>query len=187
MASYIPTQGKVLDLGCGHGLLAFALALGSPGRNVLALDHDTARIDLAKSSHGELPGLRFEIGDFGILEKTKQNLESFVGITLIDVMHYFPFADQDRYFKQAFEALSPGGVLLFREVNPEAGLTSAINQFHEVVMTRIGFTQAQELHFRSIQEWAQAAQNAGFEVTSQPCGHFPFADVLFICKKPGTA
>ena len=50
MAAYVPKSGKVLDVGCGHGLLAMEMALSAPNRTVLATDHDVARIALAQAS-----------------------------------------------------------------------------------------------------------------------------------------
>src|SRR5262249_40065487 len=50
MASKVPPEGKILDLGCGHGLLAIAAKLQSPKREVVGLDHDQARIEAARSA-----------------------------------------------------------------------------------------------------------------------------------------
>ncbi len=39
MASALPARGRVLDLGSGHGLLAFALSRDSPRREIIGIDH----------------------------------------------------------------------------------------------------------------------------------------------------
>src|SRR5262249_47612295 len=44
MAEALPPSGDILDLGCGHGLLALSAALGSPHREILGIDHDDERI-----------------------------------------------------------------------------------------------------------------------------------------------
>ena len=180
MASYFPKQGKILDLGCGHGLLALTLARDSADREILAFDHDSVRIAMAKQAgQGLSPRLRFEIGGFEKL--ATEGL--FAGIAAIDVLHYFNTSEQERILKQTYSALLPGGVFVFREVNPEGGVWSKINGLHEQVMTKIGFTKATELHFRQVADWKAISQATGFEVTVIPMNRPPFADVLFVCYK----
>jgi hypothetical protein len=51
-------------------------------------------------------------------------------------------------------------------------------------MTSLGFTKAGGLHFRDPEGWEALARKAGFKVSSRPMGRFPFADVLFVGRKP---
>jgi SAM-dependent methyltransferase/glycosyltransferase involved in cell wall biosynthesis len=190
MASKLPPRGRILDLGCGHGLFSLALALGSPDREIIGLDHDVARIELAEKAAAGLPNVRFARGTLSDPEHAGRSAEpaSAQGISMIDVMHYFPAQEQERLFKQAFELLAPGGTLIVREVDPEGkGLASSFNRFYEKMATATGFTRSEQketLHFRSREDWEETLRRAGFDVTSERCSHPLFADILYVCRKP---
>lgn len=183
MASYLPKEGPILDLGCGHGLFSLAIALNAPGRQVLGIDHDQDRITLGSQAIQDLSNLRLEAGNLMDPPRAKN---PYSGIAMIDVMHYFPPEVQERLFQNAYQLLGPGGKLLVREVNPDGGITSSWNRLYEKIATGIGFTQAEKegLHFRTRQGWEKALEKTGFQVTSEPCSSFIFADILYICEKP---
>jgi SAM-dependent methyltransferase len=187
MASVFPTRGRVLDLGSGHGLLAFALSLGSQQREIIGVDHDPERVRLAGAAALELPvGSRpsFEVGDL------KEKLWSFtsgslVGIGMIDILHYFDPASQQFLVSQAMRVLAPGGILVVREIDSDDGIRAAANRFYERLATGIGFTRSAgpKLSFRGARGWVSLLETAGFKVRSERCGPPFFADVLFVGQR----
>ena len=181
IAAHVPAVGKVLDVGCGHGLLAMKMALSAAGRHVLATDHDIQRIDLARLAGAGIGNLQFEVSSGSPVAAGQ-----FDAIMMIDFLHYFSPEEQERMTRQAFAQLAPGGRLLVREVNGEAGLVSKINQFYEKMATWTGFTQSNEkenLSFRSPTGWQALFAEQGFKVRSEPCSSPIFADILYICEK----
>lgn len=186
MAARMPLEGKILDLGCGHGLLSAALALSAPGREVLGIDHDESRIALAKKAAEGIGNLRYQTG--GLLESLDPiPAASQCGIAMIDVLHYFDHEAQERVILKAKAALREGGILLFREVDPSAGAVSAWNRLYEKCATATGFTRSRrstELSFRSPEQWRALLEKCGFVARAEPCGHFLFADILFLGIKP---
>ncbi len=183
MSAHLPLQGKILDLGCGHGLFSIAAALQSQEREILALDHDENRILAASRATPDLEKIRWSRGD--LLSVPSQD-PRFSGIAMIDVMHYFEPSHQQELLENAFDRLDPGGILLVREVDPEGGFVSRWNRWYEKLATGIGFTQAkkQALSFRSRHAWEEVMRSAGFQVSSEPCSSALFADILYVCKKP---
>jgi 2-polyprenyl-3-methyl-5-hydroxy-6-metoxy-1,4-benzoquinol methylase len=179
MASLLPVKGRILDGGCGHGLFSLALALQSPKRNILGLDHSRIRIAAARSAARGIKNISFKIGDYTVLPRGP-----FDGIALIDVLHYLPYEKQARVLKNSAGRLRRGGILLFREVDRSLGMASGYNRLHETLMIRLGFTQAEGLHFRDAAGWKKLAQQAGFLVRMKPTARFPFADILYRCEKP---
>ena len=181
MILHLPAEGPLLDLGCGHGLFAFATAESDPRRVVLGIDHDAARIALAQEAGRTLPQLRFEAGD--ILNPPEG---MHAAVALIDLMHYFTPDDQERLVRNAFERLRSGGRLILREVDPEHGPSSLLNRIYEKFVTTIGFTRTRKegFHFRTRREWESLMERCGFRATSMPLSFFLFADVLFVGEKP---
>jgi SAM-dependent methyltransferase len=187
LASVFPTRGRVLDLGSGHGLLAFALSLGSNEREIIGIDHDPDRVRLAEAAASEFPlGSRpgFEVGDL------KEKLSSFApgsltGIAMIDILHYFDPASQEFLISQAMRVLAPGGILAVREIDSDDGIRAAANRFYERFATGIGFTRSAgpELSFRGAGVWVSLLETAGFKVRSERCGPPFFADVLFVAQR----
>lgn len=182
MASRLPQHGTILDLGCGHGLLSLAIAMKSPARQILGIDHDEERISLAAQASEGLSNIQIEKGNMTQLPAKKA---PYSGITMIDVMHYFDYSTQEHLFQKSFELLEPGGKLLVREVNPDGGLASRWNRLYEKIATGIGFTQSEkkDLYFRSRTGWEQTLENVGFKVHSEPCTSFLFADILYVCER----
>lgn len=188
IAAVLPKAGRILDLGCGHGLLSLALSMGSDRREIIGVDHDPARVRLAEGAAARneiFPEPRFKVGD---LEKALATFGpgSLSGIAMIDILHYLSPGGQAALLHEAARALEPGGILAVREVDPEGGVAAIWNRLYENVVTRIGFTRSARAHleFRSVGGWTTMLEAAGLDVRSEPCGSSLFSDVLFVARRP---
>jgi 16S rRNA (guanine1207-N2)-methyltransferase len=56
-----PPGGAVLDLGCGHGVIAVALARRAPGARVVAVDVNRRALDLARANAAENGAANVEV------------------------------------------------------------------------------------------------------------------------------
>lgn len=98
----------VLDVGCGNGRLAAALA--HPGLQFVGVDQSETLLDVARQS---FPGCRFANVDLAESDPA-QTLPSgpFELVTLFGVLHHIPGeALRARLLAAAASRLSPGGVL----------------------------------------------------------------------------
>lgn len=110
-------NGRVVDAGCGHGLVVALLAAGHPERQVVGLDPDPRKIDWARASVGRLPNVRLEVGTVEALAAREP--ESFDAAVVCDVLYLLP-KEQWRSFLCACHALlKPGGVLLLKEAEAD--------------------------------------------------------------------
>jgi 2-polyprenyl-3-methyl-5-hydroxy-6-metoxy-1,4-benzoquinol methylase len=181
MAKYLPPSGKIVDYGCGHGLFGMSLAQESAERKVFGIDHDRKRIEIALEAARSSTNLQFSVG--GLFESAGEPAK---GISLIDVMHYFDPVAQKDHLASAFNQLDHNGILIFREVDPDAGFISVVNRFYEKIATSIGFTRSNEekLYFRKKEDWLRLLAEIGFHARAERCSSILFADVLFIGEKP---
>ena len=187
MASALPRRGRVLDLGSGHGLLAFALAVGSHEREIIGIDHDADRVRLAEAAALRLPAKSRPVFEVGDLKEKLWSFESgsLTGIAMMDILHYFDPASQQFLVSQAVRVLAPGGILAMREIDSDAGIKARANRLYERIATGFGFTQSADpkLSFRGAAGWVSLLESAGFSVRSERCGPPFFADVLFVAQR----
>lgn len=180
MATLLPTEGEILDLACGHGLLSLTAAWNHPGRRILGVDHARERVEAAQSAarSAGLPSARFEEGS--LLDPPRG---PFDAIAVIDSLHYLPRAEQEALIARLAGSLRENGLLMIREVDPEGARTSRLNRLYERFSTTVGITRSNagtDLHFRSPAEWAQLLAAQGLQVKVEPCSHPLFADVLIL-------
>ncbi len=111
--------GRVLDAGCGHGVLAALLAQDSPRRQVLGIDPDGHCIRAAQASAGALPNVSFRVAT---LEQQLPEAEgSFDAVVVANVLFTLPDEAARRFLAAAFRLLKPGGRLLVAEVEADGG------------------------------------------------------------------
>jgi hypothetical protein len=184
MASLLPARGRLLDLASGHGLLSLALSAQSETRDILGIDHDPRRVaaaTAAASRNDSGSRVHFEVGNLAdalaVLPK-----ESFAGVAMIDMLHYFDLETQREFLAQATELLVSRGTLLIREVDPSGGLVSRWNRIYETLATRTGFTRTagRSLYFRTPTEWSRLLEEHGLDVRTERSGSSVFSDILYI-------
>jgi SAM-dependent methyltransferase len=96
----------LLDVGCGRGRLARALALGDSRRHVIGLDPSGEMVDAARAANEDVPGLEFVEGDFLACAIPADSLDF---VCFVASLHHM---DQARALAKAAEILRPGGRLL---------------------------------------------------------------------------
>lgn len=173
---YVPTQGRVLDLGCGHGLVANILALTGPGRQVLGVDLDPAKIAAAQQTVGGRDNIRFTIGDAAALPAGP-----FQAVTIADVLYTIPPATQQAILRQIAAVLEPGGVLVWKTQVRHPRWKYAITYGQEWLMTRLGPTLSSGLHFLDREESLAALREAGLRPAIIPLPSIrPYTDLLLL-------
>jgi len=197
----IPARARVLDIGCGQGLLAALLgsldghspaerqwpAVWAPPpahttvHGIELMPQDVQRAQQALAHLGERA--RFTLGDMRTTDFGNADVT-----VILDVLHYVNYAEQDDVLRRVKAALTPGGTLLLRVGDAAAGLPFRISNWVDAVVTRIRGHRLPRLYCRPLASWHQALQDLGFAVQAIPMhAGTPFANILLVARLPAPA
>jgi 2-polyprenyl-3-methyl-5-hydroxy-6-metoxy-1,4-benzoquinol methylase len=116
LQTYLPTRGRVLDVGCGVGSLDYEI-----GRRclikVLGIDVNTTSIDFARRYHSR-PNVDFAALDLGAVEG------QFDCVMFVDVFHHIPQAQHTSLLRSCARLLAPGGYILIKDIERRRGQIS---------------------------------------------------------------
>lgn len=149
----VPGQARVLDVGCGGGLFLALLAATGRISEGVGFDASGTAIEVARLLGPNLPdghGLRFE--HRGVDEPWPDDM--FDVVSIVDLMHHVPPAQQESLILKAARHVAPGGMLLYKDVSVGPVWRAWASRLHDLVMAR------QWIHivpFASIVRWAEAA------------------------------
>ena len=190
MADRAPDRGFLADVGCGHGVLSAALALGSPARRVLGVDPDERKIALARKALSSLPGVEVREGTAGSLLPQLQG--AFDAVLVADVLYLLPFDRWPDFLHACLRLLRPGGLFLLKEAEADRRswkYWKCVAQ--EAVMVRLvrKTRSSGGLGFRPRAELAGALASAGFAGTTveDVSGGYSTPHVLLTARRPPEA
>ncbi len=196
-AGHIRPGARVLDIGCGQGLLASLLAsTGAQARagrwpaswppapapalvtGVELMPRDVERARTALAPLGAQA--RFVCGDMRTTPFPQAD-----AVVILDVLHYIDIAAQNEVLARVRAALPAGGRLLLRVGDASARRGFAVSQWVDAVVTRIRGHRVLPQYGRTLAEWSAQLHQLGFSVHSQPMSAgTPFANVLLIAEVP---
>ena len=163
---------RVLDVGCGQGLIG-ALFAGRIAYRGIELD----RRDAERAS-AAVPGAEIVQGDmrstaFGIADV----------VVLLDVLHYLAPAEQVDVLRRARQALAKGGVLVMRVADASGSLRFRATIALDRLAVRLRGRHVGAVHCRPVSEWRVLLENEGFRVEQVPMSAgTPFANVVLVAR-----
>jgi 2-polyprenyl-3-methyl-5-hydroxy-6-metoxy-1,4-benzoquinol methylase len=182
VAAQLPAAGRMLEVGCGHGLLANYLALAAPDRQVIGVDVDTEKLEVARAAaRGGGLDCTFEAVEGATLPDGP-----FDGIAVVDVLYLLEAEDQRSLLRSCAGRLAPGGVLAVKEMAPSPGWKAAWNVLQETASVKIlGITAGEKLTFLPPADMATAMVEAGLTVRERPMHRgYPHPHHLLVGTKP---
>ncbi len=180
LEKYVPSQGKIVDLGCGNGLFPFILKLGSPNREVIGLDFDEKKLKQA-----EIIQAGSNLGQFIYSDLSRLEFPAADIYTLIDVLYLLPYPQQIAILTRCYKLLPPGGYILVKEIDTRPRWKYWWNYFQESIAVRIvGFTRGKKFYFRPAGDWSSILQQIGCQTSIIPLhkGYW-YSHVLIIGQK----
>ncbi len=178
----VPGVGHVVDLGCGNGLFASLLVLGSPARRVTGLDFDAAKLRTANRLKADNRWDNVEFREADIVRAEFPEADAY---TLIDVLYLIPYPDQEAVLRKCAGALAPGGTLIVKEMDTRPRWKYAWNRLQETVSVRVvGFTLGKKFFFRPRNEFESLLRSLGFHIETVRLDRRQIhPHILYICRK----
>jgi SAM-dependent methyltransferase len=188
----IPDNARILDLGCGQGLLAAWLlaarqshAAGDwpEGWPVPGQPADIRGVDLLESDIGRAQAAlgapaRFEKGDMREVDFGDADV-----VVIMDVLHYVDIAAQDEVLRRVRAALPANGVFITRVGDADAGFAFRLSNWVDRTVAFFRGNGLPPTHGRSLREWKRALESLGFRIeTADMNGGLPFANVMLVAR-----
>jgi SAM-dependent methyltransferase len=181
-------RSRILDLGCGQGLLAAWLAAAQGGfdaghwpanwppapravsvRGIELMDSDVQRAHTALGKSCGVAQGDIRTADFGKVD----------AVVILDVLHYMDEAAQRAVLRRVRAALAPGGLLLLRVGDADGGLRFRYSQWVDKAVMLIRGHSLVTTHCRNIAQWRVLLQECGFDAEPTPMSEgTPFKNVL---------
>lgn len=177
---------RVLDLGCGQGLLASLL--DEAGRDcevhgIELMPADVRRAEQALASTIARGRASFACDDIRHADFGRAQVA-----VILDVLHYIDLADQQAVLERLRDALAPDGLLLLRIGDADGGLPFRISNWVDRTVTFVRGHRLGTLYCRPLSGWVASLVALGFTVRPVPASQgTPFANVLLEARLAGPA
>lgn len=191
----IAPNTRVLDIGCGQGLLASLLrecaqlarhgrwpsqwAVAPAGARVFGIELMSRDVQRARSALGD--AAEFVCGDMRTTP-----FPAVDAVVILDVLHYITVTEQDAVLARVRAALPVGGHLLLRIGDAASRRGFVTSQWVDAVVTWVRGHRVLPQFGRTLAEWIAQLESLGFEVRSEPMSQgTPFANVLLTARVKG--
>lgn len=163
-----PQKGKIIDLGCGHGIIASYLA-ANPKRSVIGVDLNDKR--MPKSSLKNLQFIKADIRSY--------NTKDANTIIISDVMHHLSPEDQNILLKKISATSKKGDVIIVKEIDSSEKLRSRLSRLWDFI-----FYPQDNIYYSNSKSFPENLNKLGFHVSlTRPCRFFPGSTTLYKCVK----
>jgi 2-polyprenyl-3-methyl-5-hydroxy-6-metoxy-1,4-benzoquinol methylase len=165
---HIPSNAKIIDLGCGNGFMDYMLLFLSPERQIIGVDYDEEKILVAQNCNGyhqyKENSIRFEAAD--LMQWEYQMADVYI---IMDTLHYLPQEEQEYVIKQAIKHLKPKGKIIIRDADTDLDKKHRGTKFSEWQSTKVfGFNKtkdaSKQLYFSSAKLIQELLKSQGLQV-----------------------
>ncbi len=193
--SVFPNGARVLDLGCGRGLLAAWLlaaeqmaATGNwpdaitpiKGLQFRGVELFAREADCGNQALQPIYGKRVQLigGDMRYADMSNVDV-----IAILDVLHYIPIDEQDLMLDQIRAALKPGGIFVTRIGNAGNSLRFKFSQLADHCISFVQGHRLPKMWCRPLEDWIHVLENRGFTVQATPMSkRTPFANIMLVAR-----
>ncbi|QQS38618.1 class I SAM-dependent methyltransferase [Candidatus Woesebacteria bacterium] len=175
----VPKSGRIIDLGCGDGILTNYLALSSKNRKLVGIEINKNRL---KDANKGVENTKFEKGDIVSGKYPKADC-----IILSHVLHHLPNRkSQEKVVKETFAKLNTNGKLIIVEIIERPVLKSIFTWLTDAFIVPILFEKKLydfNFHYRREKEWDELLCGNGYSISkTYPHSKKPFSHIIYLCQ-----
>jgi cyclopropane fatty-acyl-phospholipid synthase-like methyltransferase len=181
IGQYLPSRGRVLDLGCGFGLFSLYYASAYPALTLEGFDRNARRIEMARAAARRLglANVRYEVGDVMDYRGGGRGGERFDAAYMLDIVHHIPEDAVRPLFEQVAKTLSAGGRLLVKDVDRRP----AYKRWFTHALDRV-MDPRTPVRYWGVEELQALLEDVGFEVHRHlMVDLLPYPHVLYIGRR----
>ena len=180
IASLIPADGRLLDVGCGDGLLVVYLKkIKKRAQFIVGLDIDERKIRIAKQL--ALPDVEFHHKDMAEMPSN-----FFDVVTVVHVLYLIPVQLRDQFVRNCIRVLKPGGTLVLAINVDTPRWKYYITFLQELLMVKLlSLTKGETVRFESLDECRMWITKAGATVSAiKPLDRgLPYSHAAVVAQK----
>jgi SAM-dependent methyltransferase len=192
-------RARILDLGCGQGLLAAWLLAarschasdaphvwpqGWPAppwlRHYTGVEINPHEVARARHAFALDPGADLQVVHGDIREVDYGSVDAVV---ILDVLHYLDQRAQEQVLRRVRGALGPGGLLLLRVGDAAGGLGFTLSKAVDHTVALVRRRRWIRLQCRPLRAWERLLSGCGFRTHALPMSEgTPFVNVLLCAE-----
>lgn len=177
IGQYLPSRGRVLDIGCGFGLFSLYYASVAPGLELRGLDLNPGRIAMARRAAVRLglANVTYEVAD----ARDYRSDGDYDAAYMLDIVHHVEEENVRPLLEQLAKAVRSGGRLIIKDVDTRPAykrwFTHALDRLMDP-RTPVRYWPAEEFH--------SLLEDVGFTVHRHlMVDLLPYPHVLYICRR----
>lgn len=160
----IPFGSRVLDLGCGVGLVGLLLQARATNNETYGIEWDPAKARFAQELAKGTPTIRIVCADF-----LRESWPACSVIVALDVLHYLTLEQQRFLIQKVVDHLPRGGRFILRTMDKEAQGLARLTRLGERLAVLCGWNQALHINWRPLEEISRDLESVGLSTFSPAC------------------
>lgn len=141
----LPDSGRIVDVGCGYGLLIVYASQFKQNATFVGIDTNEQRINLAQKQFADAAHTSFFHQDTRNFTFNKADT-----IVMLDVLHHIPYKDHISLFKKIADDVGTQGRLIIADIKKSSGWRYWASYLSDVILypfsTRCQFYSSPSMH-----------------------------------------